>query len=170
METTGTLSRYRSVKFAIFLAFKSFLLPIRSFNVLVGPNNSGKSTAITAFRILAAAMRRADARKPEVVNGPLGQTFGHKIDLSGMSVSDENIFYNYDEDEPASVEFKISNGNTLLLYFPEQGSALSYLMLKEKLVTVPANSKDSLTVQSGSFPYLGRWITMRFYTRKRQLA
>ncbi len=64
-------------------------------------------------------MRKANSRKPEIVRGPNGQVHGYSISLEGTSVAEENIFYNYDKSEPASVSFKLSNGNELYLYFPE---------------------------------------------------
>ena len=42
--------------------FKTFVLNLRHFNILVGPNNAGKSTILAAFRILAAAIRKASTR------------------------------------------------------------------------------------------------------------
>src|ERR1700733_8073177 len=99
------------VEFTHFKAFERFTLNLRHFNILVGPNNAGKSTILAAFRILAAALRRATTRKPEIVRGPLGLAPGHKVDLSAVSVAEENIFYNYDDSEPASVRFTLSNGN-----------------------------------------------------------
>jgi hypothetical protein len=108
------------VDFHRFKAFERFSLHLRHFNILVGPNNSGKSTVLASFRVLAAALRKAGSRKPEIVHGPMGDTFGYDIDLTGVSVAEENIFFNYDESEPASVRFKLSNGNKLQLYFPER--------------------------------------------------
>src|SRR4051812_25565158 len=109
------------VNFRRFKAFERFDLPLRPFNILVGPNNAGKSTVLAAFRILAAAMRRANARGPSLLQGPQGQTYGYDVDLRTVSVAEENLFYNYDESSPATVRFRISNGNALLLYFPDPG-------------------------------------------------
>jgi len=114
--------QFVKVDFQRFKAFERFTLRLRPFNILVGPNNAGKSTVLAAFRILAAALRRADARKPTVVRGPRGNTLGYVIDLSGVSVAEENIFFNYDDSEPASVRFTLSNKNVLHLYFPERGA------------------------------------------------
>jgi predicted ATPase len=62
--------QFVSVDFHHFKAFETFTIRIRHFNILVGPNNAGKSTILTAFRILAAAVRTASKRKPEAVRGP----------------------------------------------------------------------------------------------------
>ena len=47
------------VEFHRFKVFRNFTVNLRSFNILVGPNNAGKSTILAAFRILASAMRKA---------------------------------------------------------------------------------------------------------------
>jgi AAA15 family ATPase/GTPase len=112
-------TRFVRVEFSRFKAFKRFSLSLRHFNILVGPNNAGKSTILAAFRILAAGMRRAYSRKPEIIRGPLGLTQGYRIDLAAISIAEENLFYNYDDSEAATIVFKISNGNELLLYFPD---------------------------------------------------
>jgi hypothetical protein len=39
---------------------------LRRFNILVGPNNAGKSTVLIAFRILASGLRRATTRRAEL--------------------------------------------------------------------------------------------------------
>src|SRR5688572_16794705 len=121
MKSSAEISQFTQVTFHRFKAFRTFSLKLRNFNILVGPNNAGKSTILTAFRILAAAMRRANTRSPDVVRGPLGQSLGYVIDLRGISVAEENIFYNYNDDEPAYVRFALSNKNSMLLYFPTQG-------------------------------------------------
>ena len=99
---------FTRVNFYRFKALRKFTLNVHHFNILVGPNNSGKSTILAAFRVLAAAMRRARSRKPQLIPGPQGETFGYVVDLGGASVAEENIFYNYDDDEPASVHFTLS--------------------------------------------------------------
>ena len=111
------MHQFARVRFSNFKAFNSFRLDVRRFNILVGPNNPGKSTIITAFRILAAAMRRANSRKAVPVSGPNGQVLGHEIDLRSISVAEENIFFNYKTDKPAKVDFELNNKNTLTLFF-----------------------------------------------------
>lgn len=116
------LHRFTRVGFSRFKAFEKFTLHLRNFNILVGPNNAGKSTILAAFRILASALRKATSRKPEVVSGPQGSVYGYIVDLGAISIAEENIFYNYDDSQPASIRFTLSNKNELLLFFPEAGS------------------------------------------------
>lgn len=150
-----SVDRFARVEFHRFKAFNSFVLHLRSFNILVGPNNSGKSTILAAFRILAAAMRRANARSPEAIRGPNGMTLGYAIDIKSLAVAEENIFYNYNDDEPATVSFKLSNGNELLLYFPEVGSCFLIPRPRGKAVASPSRFKSEYKCPIGFVPILG---------------
>lgn len=149
------LTRFVQVQFNRFKAFNSFTLHLRGFNILVGPNNAGKSTILTAFRILAAAMRRANSRSPEIVRGPSENTYGYPIELAGTSVAEENIFFNYDESEPASISFRLTNGNELLLYFAERGSCVLLARPVGRAVRTPAAFRSQFNCPIGFVPILG---------------
>jgi energy-coupling factor transporter ATP-binding protein EcfA2 len=152
-QTEGT--RFTRVEFTRFKAFKKFSLTLRHFNILVGPNNAGKSTILAGFRILAAAMRRAGSKRAEVVPGPNGPAHGYRIDLSSISVAEENLFFNYDDAEAATVRFKISNGNEMLLYFPEQGSCFLIAEANGKTNHSPSSFKTQFNCTIGFVPILG---------------
>ncbi len=149
-------TRFVKVEFIRFKAFKRFSLTLRHFNILVGPNNAGKSTILAAFRILAAGMRRAYSRKAEVIKGPVGLAHGYPIDLSSISVAEENLFFNYDESEPAVVRFQISNNkNELVLYFPERGSCFLIAEANGKTNHTPSTFRLNFNCQIGFVPILG---------------
>jgi energy-coupling factor transporter ATP-binding protein EcfA2 len=150
-------TRFVRVEFSRFKAFKRFNLSLRHFNILVGPNNAGKSTILAAFRILAAGMRRAYSRKPEVIPGPhnMGMTHAYRIDLSSISIAEENLFYNYDESVAATIKFKISNSNELLLYFPEQGQCFLIAQSNGKSNHTPATFRSNFNCRIGFVPILG---------------
>ena len=147
--------RFVRVEFCHFKAFKKFTLYLRNFNVLVGPNNAGKSTILTAFRILAAAMRVARSRKPSQTMGPHGFGPGYVVDLSAISVAEENIFYNYDNSSPATIEFQLSNKNKMLLYFPEQGVCTLILDAQGTRILSPSQYKKEYNCSIGFVPILG---------------
>lgn len=148
-------TQFVSVKFEHFKALKNFTLNLRHFNVLVGPNNAGKSTILAAFRILSAGMRVALARKAVPVQGPNGAVHGHRVDLAPISVAEENIFYNYDDSVPASVTFNLSNGNSLRLYFAEQGSCVLIPNAQGKSALTPTTFKSQFNCPIGFVPILG---------------
>ena len=147
--------QFIQVDFHRFKAFQSFRFRLRHFNILVGPNNAGKSTILTAFRILAAAMRKAGSRSPEMVRGPQGPVLGHSIELRAISVAEENLFYNYDASEPATVRFLISNRNELTLYFPEQGSCYLIPDANGKQPRSPSAFRTHFNCLIGFVPILG---------------
>src|SRR5438128_6277686 len=111
---------FTSVRFHHFKAFREFSLSLGRFNILVGPNNSGKSTILGAFRILAEALRKARFRNPELIPGPRGPDRGYFVDLKDVPIATENVFFDYDESQPASVRFRISNGNELVIFQKEE--------------------------------------------------
>ena len=154
MQMRAEFHNFVRVDFNRFKAFETFTLHLRHFNILVGPNNAGKSTILTAFRILAAAMRKAVSRKPEIVQTPRGLGYGYKVDLSDIAVSEENIFYNYDDFTPATVTFTISNRNKLILYFPERHSCV-LLLEASKQVLSPTVFRSQFKCQIGFVPILG---------------
>lgn len=135
------------VDFRRFKAFKSFTLQLRHFNILVGPNNAGKSTILAAFRILAAAMRKAGTRNPEMIRSPIGNVLGYVIDLRAISIAEENIFYNYDASEAATVTFKLSNGNELILCFPQQGACYLIPEAQGKAIRTKSSFRSNFNCQ-----------------------
>jgi energy-coupling factor transporter ATP-binding protein EcfA2 len=138
----NNFAHFTSVRFHKFKGFKKYSISLRNFNILVGPNNCGKSTILDAFRILAQGMRKAKTRNPEIVKGPFGDTFGYKVDLSNIPLATENIFFDYDETEPATVIFRISNGNELELIFPEVGFCLLICHTKDRPVRSTTHFKN----------------------------
>ena len=153
---SAPLHQFTSVHFNRFKAFKDFEFKIRHFNILVGPNNAGKSTILAAFRMLGAAMRVASSRKPQIIKGPSGRVGGYVLDLSSVSAAEENIFYNYHDHDAATVRFRLSNGNALILYFPEVGS--SYLIpetVDGRDVEGPSQFKKLFACPIGFVPILG---------------
>jgi energy-coupling factor transporter ATP-binding protein EcfA2 len=147
--------RFTSVKFSKYKAFKDFSLSFTEMNVLVGPNNAGKSTILGAFRILSEGIRKAQMRNPDIVRGSLGTTRGYQIDLSDIPVASENLFYDYDTSQAAEICFRLSNGNELLLYFPEQGACSMLCVTKTKPVVSTSTFKSQYPVSIGFVPILG---------------
>jgi len=147
---------FRRVEFYHFKAFSKFRIDLKEFNILVGPNNAGKSTIITAFRILSGAIRKANAKRTELVMGPNGAVRGHKVDLASISIAEENIYFNYDDSEPAYIKFELSNENSLILFFPENGSCnLIMETATGKAIETPTVFRSNFDCQIGFVPILG---------------
>ena len=153
-KTMGDL-RVTSVRFLKYKAFRDFSISFEQFNILVGPNNTGKSTILSAFRILSEAMRRAKARIPSWVVGPDGRTRGYEINLGNIPVATENIFHNYEDDRAASVAFRFSSGDQLILYFPERGVCNLICDTPGKSVSSTVSFKKHFDFEIGFVPILG---------------
>jgi len=101
-------------------------------------------------------MRKAGSRRPEVVGSPSGKAWGYSVDLASISVAEENIFFDYDDSEPATVRFHLSNKNELLLYFPEQGVCnLIAITDSGRKVDAPASFRTQYNCPVGFVPILG---------------
>src|SRR5947209_18694165 len=97
-----------SLRFSNFKALSDFSVSLRDMNILVGPNNYGKSTILSAFRVLAACLRKATSRSPESVRGPDGRAIGWKISDENIPISLENV-HTDGSDADSSISFMFSN-------------------------------------------------------------
>jgi energy-coupling factor transporter ATP-binding protein EcfA2 len=144
-----------SIHFRNYKAFHDFSVRLESFNVLVGPNNAGKSTVLGSLRLLAEALRRAMSRNPEWIGLKKGYgEFGYRVHLDNLPVSTENVFHNYDDSEHAVITFRISNGNTLKLVFPEKGVAYLLPNAAKQIRSVSA-FKKAYDLKIAFVPILG---------------
>lgn len=124
-------------------------------NVLVGPNNSGKSTIISALRILEVALRRAKTKNAESVRIPEGRYgYGHHLSLNQLSVSLENVATDYNT-EDSRIEFRLSNRNKLNLYFPSDGGCTLYWETEGAVVKTAGKFCTAFPVAVQVVPVLG---------------
>jgi len=143
-----------SVEFRNFKALGHFSLSLQHMNILVGPNNCGKSTILSAFRVLNAGIRRARVKNAEWVEAPEGNTYGYKLSEGAMPISTENVHTDYEESD-STVTFRMSNGTKLQLYFPVAGGC--YLIPKTNTITIrtPSQFKSIYPISIGIVPVLG---------------
>lgn len=144
-----------SIKFTNYKALGSYSISLHGTNILVGPNNSGKSTVISAFRILEAALKTARVKSPTQVpfyDG--GRNFGHRIPENNLPVSLENVHTDY-SDEDSKVMFRLSNGNKLILYFPIEGGCFLNWDVQGKLIRTPSVFRKEYPFNIQVVPVLG---------------
>ena len=143
------------VRFRNYKTFSDYRLDLRQMNLLVGPNNSGKSTIIGAFRILAAGLRTAKAKSAERLDVGRTTAMGYRLSSAVIPESTENVHYDYG-DVPATVDFRLSNGNQLALRFEPGGDEC--LLLPEVIdreVRSPAAFAKAFPISLGVVPVLG---------------
>lgn len=124
-------------------------------NLLVGPNNAGKSTILNAFRVIAAGIRRANARRAEVIEGPERETWGHVIQTDDIPMSFENVHNNYDTSRPATVTFNLSNRNKLIIYFGTDGQCVMIPEAQTGSIHTPTAFRKHFSVTVDFVPVLG---------------
>ena len=145
-----------SVKFSNFKALRNYSVSLQRMNVLVGPNNSGKSTVLSAFRVLEQALRRARSRSPSRVITHTGRmSWGHNIPVNTIPISLENVHSDY-ADSDSSIEVRYTRGNTLYLLFPADGGVTMYWETKtQKLPTTPSTFQKAFPDIVQTIPVLG---------------
>lgn len=147
--------RISSIKFTNFKALSNFSLSLSETNILVGPNNAGKSTIISAFRILDVALRKAkrlSAERVPLPNGSIGQ--GHRVPEQQISVSLENVATNYNS-EDSHIEFRLTNRNKLFLYFPNEGGCIFHWECVGPAVRTPGRFRTEFPINIQVVPVLG---------------
>lgn len=123
-------------------------------NILVGPNNSGKSTILSAFRVLAAGLRRARTKNPEYINGPKGYCHAYSLSGEALPISIENVHTDLNEID-TFVLFRLTNGNNLRLFFPRDGGVLLIPEPTGKMGKGTSGFKHAYPISVGVVPVLG---------------
>lgn len=147
-------ARITTVKFKNYKALRDFTIRLKETNILVGPNNAGKSTIVGAFRALAVALRRMKGKKPDVVIGPDGRRYGTVVPADSLPISIENVHTDY-SDEDTSVSFILSNGNELQLYFPKEGTCVLVAETHNVPLATSAAFRKAFPIQISVVPVLG---------------
>src|ERR1035437_9418714 len=120
-EIHDTPVRIVAVEFRNYKALSHYSIRLQRTNILVGPNNCGKSTIIGAFKALSAALRRSKGKAPTVITGPEGRRYGHWVPGDSIPISIENVHSDY-ADSDTTITFEFSNRNSLMLYFSKDGA------------------------------------------------
>ncbi|MBA5247870.1 AAA family ATPase [Marnyiella aurantia] len=145
-----------SIRFINYKSFKQFSLTLSDFNILVGPNNAGKSTVIGSLKVLAEGIRKAKSRKPILVLDPKGnQVLGYEIDLSQVPVATENVFHNYDDAQPAQIRFRLSDGAYLQVYFTSKSTCYLNYESDKRIIRSPKEFLQFVNIDIGYVPILG---------------
>ena len=143
-----------SVKFERYKAFRSFSISLQRVNILVGPNNCGKSTIIRAFRVLDIALRQARTRRAQRISYNDHTLWGHRLSEDRLPISLENIHTDY-EDTDAKVTFRCSNGNFVILVFPPDGGCFLIPDAQGRDCRTPGNFKNRFPIDIQVVPELG---------------
>ncbi|MFC1850959.1 ATP-dependent endonuclease [candidate division CSSED10-310 bacterium] len=146
--------RFTSIEFKNFKAFSNFSVRLSDMNILVGPNNCGKSTIINAFRALWSGIRRARSRSAKPIARLGGFRFGYILSEETIPISLENVHTEY-EDTDTNVIFRLSNKNKLRLFLPNDGGVILIPEVEKGRIRSPSNFKAEFPVTITVVPVLG---------------
>jgi recombinational DNA repair ATPase RecF len=149
-----TQARIRRIDFLNFKALARYSLILGEVNILVGPNNCGKSTIVGALRTLDAAVRFARTRPPTRVHLGEEGVIGYRIPRESVPISLENVQTDYNGDE-SLVTFHLSNGNALDLVFPSDGGCVLVPRPEGGMVTTTALFRRAFPIDLVIVPVLG---------------
>jgi len=146
--------RLTSIKFRNYKALQRFDLTLHRCNILVGPNNNGKSTVIGALRLLATALRKARATSPGWVQGERESEMGWELSSDNVPISLENVHTDYASTD-TTITFQLSNGNALEIFFPKDGGCRLIPRAITGRVRTPAGFREAFPFKIAVVPVLG---------------
>ena len=148
------LVRISSIQFQNFKALKQYSLSLEHMNILVGPNNSGKSTIIGALRALDSGLKITRSRPPQRIHFDDKSEVGYRIPRDSLPIALENVQTNY-ASELSVVTFVLSNRNKLHLTFPIEGGCVLIPETSGQIVTSTAVFKRLFPISLTVVPVLG---------------
>jgi len=146
---------FTTIKFRNFKSLRDFTIHLKPINVLVGPNNAGKSTILDAFRALVPALSFASRRVPTLLQIGSESVSGYDVPVSHFPITLANIHSDYLTDEETSVIFTLSNGNKLKLSFYDNSRCILTLDETGKQTRSTKQFKSNFPISLYSFPTLG---------------
>lgn len=107
------MTSIHSLQFENFKKFQRFSIGCKETNILVGPNNAGKSTALDALRIFRDVYRYASRNNPRLMEQPgIGVCGSYRMPPSLIGIPIENVVRDYGDD-PAKIEIRLTNESRL---------------------------------------------------------
>lgn len=150
------MKQITAIKFENYKSFKEFSITLKDFNILVGPNNAGKSTIIGSLKILMEGIKKARHKKAVMIDDPKGmKVYGYEIDLTQVPIATENVFHNYDDSEPAIIKFILSDKSFLQIFFPVKGVCYMNYESSQYVIKSPKEFKEHINIEIGYVPILG---------------
>lgn len=145
------------VRLLNFKGLRDYRVTLRDMNVLVGPNNAGKSSILDAFRLLGPALRHAKRRNPKNIIEDGVAHFGWEVPPSTIPISLVNVHLNSDSD--ASVEtsatFSLSDGSKMSLILKNGSRCLFKVDVSGPRVGTAAAFRSRFSTDVFAFPTLG---------------
>lgn len=132
----------------MFKGFKSYSVSFSGSALLLGPNNAGKSTLITAIRLCNEASRFATRNRPQEFFSNNGKTVGGyflgKIRTDSFNL--ENVRHEFSDSTESKLELRYTSGAILRIVWPPDDPAFFWLEHKGSHVQTAAAAKALVSV------------------------
>jgi len=150
----------RQLHLVNFRAFKDFSVHFGDGAYLVGPNNAGKSTLLTALRAADVLLRHSYRRKPDLSTNDAGiRVSAYPVNLRDFPALRDSLRFEFGQDE-ARLELHWKSGARLTAVWPDeresedQGGFFYLTQPSGSLVRTPAQAKECFP-PLGIIPILG---------------
>ncbi|MCZ7933584.1 AAA family ATPase [Agrobacterium leguminum] len=144
----------QEIRLINFRKFERYTVVCRQGNIFVGPNNAGKSALIEAMRILDSCIRLSRKRNPKLVSLPDGDIlYGYEISRELIGVDLSHSSHNY-VDLHSTIEFKIDNGNKVIIIIERDGPVLFALESESNRTSSASKFHSSLSLNIVVVPTL----------------
>ncbi len=114
------------IQFSKYKALRKLTVQTDQINVLTGRNNAGKSTFLSALRLLDSAMSYARRRSASFVTTNVGRRYGYVVPTENLPVSLDNIHSDLESVETV-VDFVFDNEAIFTLYFPKDSGCIFFV-------------------------------------------
>lgn len=108
------MSTLKRIEFLRYKRLERFTLSCSQANILVGPNNAGKSSILDAMRIVSGVQRHARRLRPKLIRTRAREAWGYEVPDNAIPVNIANVVHNYG-DEDAVIDFVHENRRTLTI-------------------------------------------------------
>lgn len=143
------------IRLTNFKRFSSFYFSAKPANVLVGPNNSGKSSILDALRVAYACLRYSRSNSPRPTDVPQhGTVYAFSLPHNSLPIPIANIATNYSEDD-AVIEVRCSNGNSLFVRINPERAILFYATSPQDSLRSAQSFRKAIPLDIRIVPTLG---------------
>ncbi len=143
----------RSITFENYMAYDKFSVVFSHYNILVGPNNSGKSTIIKSLQLLDASWRSIQRKRIDYISKI--EKYGFKINETSFPFRIDNIHNEY-RDVYTKIKVKFEDSGYAILTIAPNFDCFLYFETADGINLEHLNSiKEYFKFKIGVIPFLG---------------
>ncbi len=150
-----------AIRLKNFKRFETFHLSTRTANILVGPNNCGKSSILDALRVCQACLRYTRTTSPRPIELLEGHVLGYHLPLSSLPIPMANVTTNYN-DQDAIIEVRCNNTNSLIVRLHPEKPIIFHAQTKRDSVRTSKDFRTAIPLDIIIVPPLGPFEETEF--------